>query len=30
VFQQGSPDSIDGWRFSDNLDTYGFVTALPG
>ncbi len=30
VFQQGAPNSIDGWRFSDNLDTYGFVTAKPG
>ena len=29
VFQQGPPDST-GWRFSDNLDTYGFITALPG
>jgi hypothetical protein len=30
VFQQGPADSTDGWRFSDNLDAYGFVTALPG
>ncbi len=30
VFQQGAADSTDGWRFSDNLDAYGFVTALPG
>jgi hypothetical protein len=30
VFQQGAATSIDGWRFSDNLDTYNFVTALPG
>ena len=30
VFQQGGADSTAGWRFSDNLDTYGFVTALPG
>jgi DNA-binding beta-propeller fold protein YncE len=30
VFQQGQATSIDGWRFSDNLDTYGFVTANPG
>jgi sugar lactone lactonase YvrE len=30
VFQQGAADSIDGWRFSDNLDSYGFITALPG
>jgi hypothetical protein len=30
VFQQGPADSIAGWRFSDNLDTYGFLSALPG
>jgi sugar lactone lactonase YvrE len=29
VFQQGPPDQL-GWRFSDNLDTHGFVSALPG
>jgi len=29
VFQQGPPDHT-GWRFSDNLDTYGFVSAVPG
>ncbi len=29
VFDQGPPDST-GWRFSDNLDTYGFISALPG
>jgi hypothetical protein len=29
VFQQGPSDS-SGWRFSDNLDTYGFTSALPG
>jgi len=29
VFQQGPPD-YTGWRFSDNLDTNGFVSALPG
>ena len=29
VFQQGPPDST-GWRFSDNLDTYGFIRAVPG
>jgi Pectate lyase superfamily protein/SMP-30/Gluconolactonase/LRE-like region len=29
AFQQGPPDGT-GWRFSDNLDTYGFVTARPG
>ena len=30
VFQQGPANSTDGWRFSDNLDTYGFVSAPPG
>jgi len=30
VFQQGPADSIAGWRFSDTLDTYGFVSATPG
>jgi sugar lactone lactonase YvrE len=29
TFQQGPPDGV-GWRFSDNLDTYGFVTGKPG
>ncbi len=29
VFQQGPSDST-GWRFSDNLDTYGLISALPG
>ncbi len=29
VFQQGPSDST-GWRFSDNLDTYGFISARPG
>jgi Pectate lyase superfamily protein/SMP-30/Gluconolactonase/LRE-like region len=29
VFQQGPPDST-GWRFSDSLDTYGFISAIPG
>ncbi|HUZ93807.1 MAG TPA: glycosyl hydrolase family 28-related protein [Edaphobacter sp.] len=29
VFQQG-PADYSGWRFSDNLDTYGFISALPG
>ena len=29
VFQQGPAES-SGWRFSDNLDTYGFISALPG
>lgn len=30
VFQQGPATDTSGWRFSDNLDTYGFVTAKPG
>jgi len=30
VFQQGSATDTSGWRFSDNLDTYGFVIAEPG
>jgi len=30
VFQQGPSDSSAGWRFSDNLDAYGFTSALPG
>jgi len=30
VFQQGPADSITGWRFSDTLDTYGFVSAQAG
>jgi hypothetical protein len=29
VFQQGPPD-FRGWRFSDNLDTYGFISTVPG
>jgi sugar lactone lactonase YvrE len=29
VFQQGPPDWT-GWRFSDNLDTYGFVRGQVG
>ena len=29
VFQQGPSDST-GWRFSDNLDTYGLIEATPG
>ena len=29
VFQQGPPD-YSGWRFSDNLDTHGFLRAAPG
>jgi sugar lactone lactonase YvrE len=30
VFQQGSASDTSGWRFSDNLDTYGFIVAEPG
>jgi sugar lactone lactonase YvrE len=29
VFQQG-PSDASGWRFSDNLDTYGLLVAAPG
>jgi hypothetical protein len=29
VFQQG-PADYNGWRFSDNLDTYGLLAAAPG
>ena len=29
VWDQG-PTNFQGWRFSDTLDTYGFVTAKPG
>jgi hypothetical protein len=29
VFQQGPPNYA-GWRFSDNLDTYGLIPARPG
>jgi hypothetical protein len=29
VVQQGPPDAT-GWRFSDNLDTYGFLNAAAG
>jgi hypothetical protein len=29
VAQQGPPDHR-GWRFSANLDTYGFISAAPG
>jgi DNA-binding beta-propeller fold protein YncE len=29
TFQQGPSDDA-GWRFSDNLDAYGFVNAAPG
>jgi len=30
VFQQGPANDTSGWRFSDNLDTYGFILAEPG
>ena len=30
VFQQGPATETSGWRFSDSLDTYGFVQAKPG
>jgi hypothetical protein len=30
VFQQGPATDAAGWRFSDNLDTYGFLTARLG
>lgn len=30
VFQQGPATDTSGWRFSDNLDTYGFVLGAPG
>ena len=30
VFQQGPATDTSGWRFSDNLDTYGFLTIAPG
>jgi len=30
VFQQGPAADTSGWRFSDNLDTYGFLSAAPG
>jgi len=29
VFQQGPANDTSGWRFSDTLDTYGFLTAAP-
>jgi hypothetical protein len=29
VYKQG-PGNFQGWRFSDTLDAYGFVTARPG
>ena len=30
MFQQGPATDTSGWRFSDNLDTYGLITAEPG
>ncbi|MGA7109108.1 MAG: glycosyl hydrolase family 28-related protein [Terracidiphilus sp.] len=30
VFQQGPADDTSGWRFSDNLDAYGFIGARAG
>jgi len=30
VFQQGPANDTSGWRFSDNLDTYGFLVAELG
>ncbi len=30
VFQQGPATDTSGWRFSDDLDTYGFIPAVPG
>ena len=30
VFQQGPANDTSGWRFSDNLDTYGFIEAKAG
>jgi sugar lactone lactonase YvrE len=30
VFQQGPANETSGWRFSDNLDAYGFIVAEPG
>jgi sugar lactone lactonase YvrE/polygalacturonase len=30
VFQQGPADSPAGWRFSDNLDTYSFLSVAAG
>jgi len=30
VFQQGPANDTSGWRFSDNLDTYGFLVAEAG
>jgi Pectate lyase superfamily protein/SMP-30/Gluconolactonase/LRE-like region len=30
AFQQGPANDTSGWRFSDNLDTYGFLVAKSG
>ncbi len=30
VFQQGPADETTGWRFSDDLDSYGFLSAQAG
>jgi pectate lyase-like protein/SMP-30/gluconolaconase/LRE-like protein len=30
VVQQGPATDTSGWRFSDNLDAYGFIRAMPG
>ena len=30
VFQQGPATDPSGWRFSDNLDTHGFIHAVSG
>ncbi len=30
VFEQGQANEPSSWRFSDDLDTYGFVSAEPG
>lgn len=30
IFQQGPADDTSGWRFSDNLNAYGFIQAKPG
>ena len=30
VFEQGPASDTSGWRFSDNLDTYGLFVAEPG
>jgi hypothetical protein len=30
VWKQGPPETTAGWRFSDNLDTYGFIRGRVG